>query len=56
MGQFALLILTNLKILYFDTKDELYDAVHQLKSRGIEFVPLIYNHSSKTYTVPEVLK
>jgi len=50
---FAVIILTTLRVARFQTKDEFYDAMRNLKERETPFIPVKYHHGVERYILPD---
>jgi hypothetical protein len=50
---FAVLCLTDLRIFLFESKDDMHDAIIDMRDHDEGFVPLLWNARAKTWTIPE---
>lgn len=53
---FAIIILTNLRVARFQTKDEWQDAMKNLRERDRAFIPVKYHFGIERYETPEVVE
>jgi len=54
MKPYAILILTQLRVAKFDTKDEFKDAIKNLQATDTPFIALKYNNGAELYTQLEI--
>jgi len=52
---FALIILTGLRVVRFQTRQEFEDAMLTLRNAETPFVPVKYHHGAGRYVLPDLI-